>query len=197
MKFSSRDRRAILLGALAAIAVGAYFGAVKPLRRASIDLARRRGTATEYLRRYQSVVGASGDYLAAAETADARLARLLPVAFSSDAHSSVNLLLEKLDRAATGNEVRVIRVTPVPQQPAGPGLVRIGAALECESDLRGLLGLLRTLETTGKLLHVSGLHVTAVGSAADGGVEVLSFRFSVTAFALAPLLETDVQTTGG
>lgn len=188
MRLSRRDRRALLSGTVAVAVVVTYTGVAKPLRRISLDLERRRDIATEFLARYRGLVAANEAYASAADTASARLSRLLPETFVGSPQGAVNQLLEMLDRAAAGNDVRILRASPVPVDSVGSGLVRIGAALECESDLWGLLGLLRSLETAGKLLHIGGLRVAAAGGSVRGDdIETLRFGFTVRAFVLVPL----------
>lgn len=199
MKLSARDWRAILAGAIAVAVILTYAGIVRPLRRGWSDLTARREATAETFARYRDLIVSAGSYAAAAESADARLSRLLPETFAGDPQSALNRLLETLQKAATGNDVRVTRASPAPVDSAGPGLLRIGASLECASDLAGLLGLLRTLETAGKLFHVTGLHVATAGDAAGSDeVQVLRFGFTVRAFVPAPLEQgDDAQTAAG
>ena len=186
MRIEARDRRAILIGVAAAAAIALYPALIRPLWRVATDLEQRSALAGEFLSRYRDVIAAGATYAVAADTADARLARLLPETFPGDAQGSVNRLLEMLERAATESNVRVTRTNPIPVDSAGPGLLQIGARLECESDLAGLLGFLRALETAGKLLHVSGLRISTVGgAAAEDEIQVLRSSFTVVAFVLA------------
>ena len=184
MKLSSRDRRALWLGALAAIAIVGYAGAVRPLLRAATALEQRKEALVELRARSEELLAAAPIYRAAAESAEVQLARLRPETLSGDPQAAVNRLLAILERAASGSSVRILRANPVPIDSAGPGLSRIGASLEGESDLAGLLLLLHSLETAGPLFHVSGLRVEAPGGG-DGEVEVLRFGFTVRAFVLA------------
>ncbi|KPK79762.1 MAG: hypothetical protein AMS25_11460 [Gemmatimonas sp. SM23_52] len=192
MRLSRRDRRALLSGTVTVAVVVTYTGVIKPIRRVSLDLERRRDIASEFLARYRGLIAASEAYAAAADTANARLSRLLPETFVGSPQGSVNQLLEMLDRAAAANDVRIMRASPVPVDSVGSGVLRIGAALECESDLWGVLGFLRSLETAGKLFHIAGLRVAAAGGSVRGDdIEALRFGFTVRAFVLVPLDEAE------
>ncbi len=183
MKLAPRDRRAVLLGTIGLLVIVGYAGVVRPLRRAAAQLAGRRDVAARYLERYRGIVAAAPAYLAAADSAQLRLGRLTPETFDGDPPRASNRLLELLDDAAVGNDVRILRAGPVPADSLGEGVLRIGASLECESDLAGLLGFLRTLETAGKLLHVSGLEVSvAGGQRRESEVEVLRTALTVYGF---------------
>ncbi len=188
MNLAPRDRRALLVGVLSLVAILAYASIVQPMVREAADLNRRRELAVEFLSRYRSVLEARAAYESTLDTAAVRLSRLAPRAFHSRrAEASVSQLLELLEKAAARNFVRVLRTTPAPVDSAGAGVLRISAAVESESDLTGILGLLRSLETTEKLLHVTDLRISeaGAGSASTSPVETLRFNFTVHGFVVA------------
>lgn len=191
LKLSRRDRRALLSGVACASVVAAYALVARPLASSATELRQRHEAATEYLSRYRSILAGQVAYEVAADTARARLARLLPRTFGdARAGGAVTALLQTVERAASASLVRVVRVNPFAPDSIREGLVRIGAGVECESDFAGLLSFLATLEQDERLLHVSGLRVTSVrpaGSAPDA-VETLGFSLIVSGFAVVEML---------
>ncbi len=101
-------------------------------------------------------------------------------------------LLRLLEQAAEANAVRVLETSLLAVDSVSPRVLRIGATVECESDIAGVLGFLRSLESAERLLHVTDLHLTSVGipglSAND--VETLKFSFDVRGFVVVPENET-------
>ncbi len=193
MKLSARDRRALALGTVAAAAILVYSGLVRPIARERAELQIRREAAVQLLDRYQRLVAARDVYAWARGTADARLSQLLTGVFLAEqAEDSVSQLLRLLEQAAEANAVRVLETSLLAVDSVSPRVLRIGATVECESDIAGVLGFLRSLESAERLLHVTDLHLTSVGipglSAND--VETLKFSFDVRAFVVVPENET-------
>jgi type II secretory pathway component PulM len=182
VKLSRRDRHALIIGAVAIAAAAGYMGLVKPLWRARADLEGRRDIAVEYLARYRGIAAEGPALVAAADTAEARLAGLAPLTYAGEPQAALASLLEHVQRVAAASGVRVLQTNPVPGDTAAVGLQRIAVGLSCESDLAGLLDLLRALETVEKLIHVSGLGVERAGEAGPEGVQVLRFELTVEGF---------------
>lgn len=182
MKLSRRDRRALTVGVAALAAAVGYVGVLKPLWGTRGDLEERRRAALEYLVRYRDIVANSSSLVAAGDSARARRERLAPLTYGVEPGSAMASLLDHVQRVAADSRVRMLRTSPVPGEPAAGGFQRIGVGLSCESDLAGLIDLLRALETGEKLVHVTRLRVEAVGEASSGTVQVLRFELTVEAF---------------
>lgn len=187
MKFSERDRRALLAGTMAVALVLLYAGGVRPFQKIRSELIIRRDVASETLQRYRELAEARPAYAAAVDTVRLRLEELLAGVFTEDPQKATNRLVETLERASRATEVRILRAAPLPPDSAAAGMLRVGASLECESDLAGLLTLLHALEKARRIVHVSGLRIRGTAGTPSGAeIEVLRAGFTVSAFVLAP-----------
>jgi hypothetical protein len=184
ISLSYRDRRAAIIGLVGAAAILGYALIFRPLASDAADLRQRREMAEEILLRYRGTLAARGGYEFAVDSAEALLQRLAPRAFvAGRAERAVSQLVQLLERAAEGNSVSILREVPLAADSVGPSLVSVGATVEVESDLRGLLGLLRTLEATEKLLHVSQLRLSRTDEN-TGDVESLRATFAMRGFVI-------------
>lgn len=186
MTLGGRDRRALLVGAALSAVLVSFTGLAKPLWEVRSELRSRKATAAQFMARYRGILEANAAYAAVAETADARLSRLGAATYEGDPQVAGNRLLALLGDAAVGNDVRIMRASPMPADSVSPVLIRVGAALECESDMAGLLGVLSTLESSPRLLHLSGLRVNAANATSRAEIERLRFGFTVHAIVRVP-----------
>ena len=195
MNLSPRDRRALLIGAAAAVSVLTYAFAVRPLTSRAGDLKERREVLVESLARYASVLAAQDAYETASDTARARLLRLAPGTFSGAPEEATASLLTLVGDLAAKNLIRVVRTIPLPPESAAGDVVAVGARVECESDLAGAVGLLRALEASNKLVHVSELELSEQRSARRvEGAQVLRIQLTVKGFLLASPTENSGDT---
>lgn len=188
MRLSARDPRVLLV---ATVIVGAISTSLlQPMIRQAADSSHRINAAAEFYNRYQIVLAARAPYMARRDTAAVRLSSIVPRAFfrTDGADASLSQLLELLEGAAARNFVRLVRATPSPVSAAGPAVLRISATVECESDSAGILGLLRSLKSAKKLLHITDLTVSdaRARAARASGLETLRFSFAVHGFVLSP-----------
>lgn len=170
----------------AAVSVLTYAFAVRPLTSRAGDLRERRELLVGSLARYASVLAAQDAYETASDTARARLLRHAPGTISGAPEEATASLLTLVNDLAAKNLVRVVRTVPLPPESAAGDVVSVGARVECESDLAGAIGLLRSLEASDKLVHVSELELSEHRSARHvEGAQVLRIQLTVKGFLLA------------
>jgi hypothetical protein len=191
---SYRDRRAAIGGTIGVAIILGYALVLRPLGSHAADLRQRREIAQEILLRYRGTLAARGGYQLAVDSTETLLQWLAPRAFVVEQPGrAVGHLIQLLERAADGNSVSIVREVPLPADSVGLSLVSVGATVEVESDLRGVLGLLRTLETTDKLLHVSHLRLSRTDEN-TGEVERLRASFAIRGFVVNLERVSDVET---
>ena len=162
---STRDRRAVLLGA--ALLAGAWLalrgvpwaiGRAAPLReRAEVStrtLASARGTLTAQGLLRDSLAARAGRLVAWAP-------RLFAGATASEAHAGLSAWLTGL---ATSRHVRLGRLD-VGGDSSASVFTRLTVRVEAEGDVRGVVGWLAALEGGEKVLRVASLRVSAPDAA--------------------------------
>lgn len=186
---SPRDRRAlgwggaVVLGVLGwLVLAGPYLDHVSE-RRALLERERQR------LEDDRALVRSADREFSTMEAGGQRLRDLRSRLLSRESHGVATAQLNQYvaDRARAAR-VRLTNTEPAAADSSGP-LERVTLHLEAESDLRGLLELLASLEHGRHLLlGVSDLVIQARTNARRGppgeGPEVLSFSFAVTGFRL-------------
>lgn len=182
MRLAPRDRRALVVGALAAAAIVSCVGGVRPLQSGFQRLHARRSAAAERLARYEGLLAARGAYREALGTLETHLSAFGSRTLGADGSEAVHRLLALVERAATASRVRIARASTLAPDTLEEGVISVGAVLEAESDLAGLLTFLSALERSEKLLHVSEIRVRAVGPAGESDIVVLEFSFQVRGF---------------
>ena len=185
LDLSGRDRRALTVGAAAAVlgfnfAVKPAFAAYKGLRSA-IDEERA------LLVRELEVLEAVPTLAEGMEVGGERLLSAVTRMFAGDTDGMASAFLaEYVQDAARASRVLISRLDPAGTESVGPGLESLSASVHGESDLEGLLTLLYRLEGGEKLVQVSDLHIRAARTNAvvPADMEVISFELKVTGFQL-------------
>lgn len=191
--FSSRERRAVAFGALVLGPALLIRGGILPYLAAVDEAERQLSGERLLLERELAILAQAAEYPQAFEAVAAQLltatSRLLPGETPAAAQRG---LIRLLERAAARGPALLTRVAPLPARPAGPGLIRISARADGESDLEGLLTVIALIETGAVLLQIDEIRIAAreTGTAAAQGLvpaphEVLAFGFTVTGIALA------------
>ncbi|HEY8468380.1 MAG TPA: type II secretion system protein GspM [Longimicrobiales bacterium] len=193
-RLSRRDRRALALGGgIVALAL-LWTYAVAPYLRALEDVRARLEVARGLLERELELAASAPAIAAEVERAAERLRdvapRLLPGTGDGVADAA---LADYVRRHAREARVHLASVAPAgagggdAERDTGAGirLEETTLLVTGEGDLEGLLTLLARLEAGVKLVRVEGLSIDA-GQAAPqpGGALPLSFRFTVTGWAL-------------
>jgi hypothetical protein len=184
-KLSSRDRRAVLLGAVVLASGVAWAAIVKPYLRTVREVSVRLAAERELLDREMRLLAAAAEYPAAVEQSGARLLDVAPRLFGGENHTvaSAGVIRYVQEGAATGPAL-LTRLEPLPAEDEGEGLVGLPLRVEGETDLEGLLTLLHLLDAGPKLVRVEDLRVQGRRAVTGDGPEVLDFEFVVRGFAL-------------
>lgn len=182
-RLGPRDRRALRWGGLAllpailwAVVLRPWLGAVEERRDRLSSLRTLAGAEAELL--------ATGDrYPTAVEERARRLAafapRLLDRRSEGRAAAEVHQLVEDRARAA---RVRLTAVEPAGTEPASSRLAAVTLEVQGESDLRGVLDFVSSIESADKLLRVPRLRVRSARDRSDH--QVLAFRARIVGYVL-------------
>lgn len=193
-RLSGRDRRALALGGGVVALALLWTYAAAPYLRALEDVRARLDAARGLLARELELAASAPALAVGVERAAERLRdvapRLLPGTGDGVADAA---LADYVRRHAREARVHLASVAPAGAgagdaeraTAAGIRLQETALLVTGEGDLEGLLTLVARLETGTKLVRVDGLWIDA-GQAAPqpGGALPLSFRFTVTGWAL-------------
>lgn len=189
---AARERRTVLVGgALMGGAILVRF-LVLPYTAAVTDARDAVEREWGLLRSERALLREASGYPRAFSAVGARflegVPKLLPGGTPAGAQAE---LARRIDRAVAAGTAVLTRVEPLAPRVLPTGYVALPLRVEGEGDLEGLLSLLASLEGGPTLFHLEDLSVDAVvGRGAPGvagpgsGAETLSFRFTVTGFAL-------------
>lgn len=168
-RLGSRDRRALALGALILVPALGFSLLVQPYRRARTELrdrvAEQRGLLARELAVIATAAQLPGELDRAARALTGRRQRLLP---GRDALSATAALVNVVGDDARRHNVLLEAIESRAAESVGGGLVAVRIEVRGRTDLEGLLGWLRTLESGARLLRVDGLTV----GRSDAGAEV-------------------------
>jgi len=186
-KLSSRDRRALTIGAVVLVPALAWTLVVAPYLRSVEAASERLAAEREVLRREFELLAAADEYPAVLHEGAERLLRVAERLFGGENPAMAGAALAQYLQA-NGRESRVLltRLEPVPAQEAGVGLITLPLRVQGESDLQGLLTLLHSLESGEKLVRVDNLRIQGLRTAlaSGNGAEVLTFEFTAAGFML-------------
>ncbi len=157
---TSRDRRAVLVGG--AIVLGAVLGLRVVPWAASASLAARRGLDMQatLLARASAELDALPRLRDSAEVLTRALVALAPQLLdgANDVEASADLAA-RLNHAAAHAPARLDRLDPLPDSATAGRLARTRLRASLETDVRGLVALLRTLDAGDGLLGIEQLDV--------------------------------------
>jgi hypothetical protein len=182
---SSRDRRAILLGAIVLLPPLAYIWGVRPFRNALTDAREQLRTERETLARERAAVAMARRNPQLQHVADSAMRQMSPRLFAGrdDVMASAELA------SYIGDVARQTRVflQDASTRPAGPstaGVRTLRVELRGESDLQGILLFLQALERGGKLVRVDRLDISQSPRSDDENMETLAIAATVSGFAI-------------
>jgi hypothetical protein len=202
-RLGPRDLRAIRLGGAVLVPALAWSLAVSPYLTALADARDQLAGERGLLRRELQLLASASSYPAAFDDGAERLMAAAPRLMSGDDEGAAAAALAGyLRRMANVGGANLTRVEPVAAEDAGGGIRALPVAVTGETDLEGLLTFLQALESGPKLVHVRELRMEASGTAAPATSatpvysaytaaaaqqqpEVITFRFTATAFTLA------------
>ena len=182
---SPRDRRALSLGAAVLIPALILVLLVKPWVAALAEQRGQVATERDALSRERSAIAAAREHPLLQQRADSAMRVTTPRLFvgRDDVMASAELA------TYLGDVARVSRVwlqdaATRPSITLPSGVRALHVELRGESDLRGILSMLRALESGNKLVRVDRLDIARVNHTVNDDSESLSLSASVTAFAL-------------
>lgn len=190
----SRDRRALVLGALILVPGLIWILGVRPYRASVAGLQDRIAAEQDLLQRERSLLE-SGPQLraslaAATEEAGSAGRRLVVASNQPLAETAVAEALEDaaLESRVLLLELRTVSFRPEVSPPGGTTAFRL--AVSGEGDFEGLLAFLRRIETHPLLLRIAGVTVDPVpADDGEGTSGVVEFGMVIEGFAQLPEAE--------
>jgi hypothetical protein len=191
-RMTSRDRRAITLGAAILLPSLFFIWGVKPYFAALSDARQQLSVEREALARERTAIAAAHRNPQLQHNADAAMRAMTPRLFEGrdDVMASAELASYIAD-VARQNRVWLqdAATRPAVQAPGGVRTLRV--EMRAESDLRGVLAMLHALETGQKLVRIDRLDISRMTKAAsEDGTETLAVSATIVAFALGTVAPT-------
>jgi hypothetical protein len=182
---SPRDRRAIWLGVVVLLPGLLLIWGVRPYRAALSDTRDRLATERATLARERAAVATAQRNPQLQHIADSAMRTMTPRLFEGkdDVMASSELA------AYVGDVARSARVwlqdaNTRPATPAAYGVRTLRVEIRAESDLRGVLTFLQSLENGGKLVRIDRLDISRLARADDSDAETLSIAATISGFAV-------------
>jgi hypothetical protein len=162
-------------------------GVGRPALSAFGDMGARLERERDLLQREENLLAGERKYPLDYQAAERRLLDEAPRLFPGpDLVAATAELGSYVNGQAYTHRVMIQRSEPAPPSADASGVSRLRLEVQGVSDLEGIVGLLRALETGKKLVSVERLAIAATGSAsATDKQEMLAFGVSVVGFALA------------
>jgi hypothetical protein len=168
-RLGARDRRAVILGVLTLLPALGFALVVQPYRRARAELRDRVAEQRGLLARELALVVAAHRLPGELKDAARALANLRPRFLPGrDPLSATAGLVSAVGDEARRHNVLLESIESRAAESAGAGLVAVRVEVRGRSDLEGVLGWIRSLETGARLLRIDGLTVGRT----DAGAEV-------------------------
>jgi hypothetical protein len=183
---NTRDRRAILLGALVLLPGFAFIWAVRPYQAAVSDLRDQLETERAALARERAALASARQNPQLQHAADSAMRTVHPRLFEGkdDVMASAELAAYVGDMARR-SRVWLQDAGTRPSVPAAPGLRTLRVEVRAESDLNGTLAFLQALERGQKLVRIDRLDISHSPRASEKDGETLAIVATISGFALA------------
>ncbi len=185
---TARDRRALILGGVVVAAAVLSLRAVPwGVRRAAgsyVVLRERAGL----LARTREEMASLPTLRDSAATLSQALVALAPQVLSgSTAAEAGSALSGRMNLAAARAPARVERLDPMPDSTGNGRLGRVRVRAALETDVRGLVALIRAIDAGDEVLRLEELHVEAPDPAAvNRGPEILKVEVTVSGWYVKP-----------
>ncbi len=183
---STRDRRALWLGALVLLPALFFVYGVKPYL-AALDSARDSLSAERLaLARERAAVQAAERNPGMQSLADSLVREMSPRLFAGrDDVIATAELVSHLGDVAREHDVWLQNATTRPSEVGEAGVRTLHVAVRAESDLEGLLRFLQALERGNKLIRVERLDVSVTPNVfSDTDVEPVTISATITGYAM-------------
>lgn len=194
MKWSTmnpRDRRAVLLGAVALLPFVLYIWAVRPYVAALNDARDQLETERATLARERAAVAAAKANPQLQHFADSAMRAMRPRLFEGrDDVMASSELAAYLGDVAENSRVWLQDAGTRPAVATADGVRNLRVELRAESDLLGTLTFIQGLERGEKLVRIDRIDISRAGRVAAEDAEVLSIAATVSGFAAGSIAAT-------
>lgn len=183
---SASDRRALTLGALVVVPSLFFVFAVKPYRAALADVEQQLSVERDAYTRERAAVAAAKRNPLMQHMADSAMQAMSPRLFAGrdDVMASAEVATY-LGDLARGNHVWLQDASTRPATALDGGVRALHVEVRAESDLRGILAFVKSLETGDKFLRVQRLDISVQPGRADQpGAETLALSASIVGYAI-------------
>jgi hypothetical protein len=183
---SASDRRALIIGAAIIVPSLLFVFGVKPYRAALSDVQAQLTVEREAFARERAAVSAAQRNPQMQHVADSAMQATAPRLFAGrdDVMASAEVATY-IGETAKANHVWLQEAATRPATALDGGVRALHVEVRGESDLRGLLGFLKTLEGGGKLIRVQRLDISVqAGRSDEPGVETLALSASIVGYAI-------------
>jgi hypothetical protein len=179
---STRDRRALIIGAAIALPVIGYLAAVRPYLRSEAVAREAVIAQRELLAREEELVNHAAQIPPRLATASA-VVRLVSSRLydAREPIAATAALARDVRRALDGAHVAAQRIESRDATTASNGLRELTVELHAEGDLQGIMGALSTLERGDKLIRVRRLSLDR--SATGPGPTTLAWTATIQGYA--------------
>jgi hypothetical protein len=183
---SASDRRALFIGAVVLVPSLGYVFGLKPFRAALADVQAQLSVERDAYARERAAVSAAQRNPQMQHVADSAMQATAPRLFEGrdDVMASAEVATY-LGGVARASHVWLQDASTRPATALDGGVRALHVEIRGESDLRGILGFLKSLENGGKLLRVQRLDISAQPGRSDQpGTENLAISASIIGYAI-------------
>ncbi len=182
---SASDRRALTLGAIVLVPSLFFVFGVKPYRAALADVQQQLSVERDAFARERAAVAAAKRNPQMQHIADSAMQAMSPRLFAGrdDVMASAEVATY-LGEVARANHVWLQDASTRPATALDGGVRALHVEIRGESDLRGILEFVKTLENGDKFIKVQRLDVSAQLGRSEPGTETLSLSASIVGYAI-------------
>lgn len=195
---SPGDRRALILGAAIIVPSLFFVFGVKPYRAALADVEQQLSVERDAFSRERAAVSAARRNPLMQHVADSAMQAMSPRLFAGrdDVMASAEVA-SYLGEVARGNHVWLQDASTRPATALDGGVRALHVEIRGESDLRGILAFVKTLESGSKFIRVQRLDIsTQPGRSDQPGTETLALSASIVGYAIPEQGSTPVPAAG-
>ena len=183
---SASDRRALMFGAVIVVPSLLFVFAYKPYRAARSDVNQQLSVESDAYARERAAVAAAKRNPLMQHIADSAMQAMAPRLFAGrdDVMASAQVA-SYLGEVARGNHVWLQDASTRPATALDGGVRALHVEIRAESDLRGILAFIKSLESGDKFLRVQRLDISSQPGRADQpGAETLALSASIVGYAI-------------
>ncbi|HEY2849235.1 MAG TPA: GspMb/PilO family protein [Gemmatimonadaceae bacterium] len=185
-ELSPSDRRALTLGAIVVIPSLLFVFAVKPYLRALDDVRQQLSVESDAFARERAAVAAARRNPLMQHVADSAMQAMSSRLFAGrdDVMASAEVA-SYLGEMARGHHVWLQDASTRPATALDGGVRALHVEIRAESDLRGILAFVKSLESGSKFIHIQRLDISSQPGRMDQpGAETLALSASIVGYAI-------------